>query len=151
MSLLRLPVPPLRPNLILPREEAAALRSPRVPIDSGLGLLRGFDGWRCAVCLASFGVLYEAVGRLLVLVTSPPVSGGFVVVALDAFEDFIKTCVPFDGTAISGAMLALVLVPQFLYPAVRDGDRGPPFQCPARVVGRRCVARAGDFALQRPI
>jgi hypothetical protein len=55
---------------------------------------------------------------------------GLVVVALDAFADLAEGCLPFDGTAIDGAMLALVLVPQFLYPAVGDGDRCPAFQGP---------------------
>jgi hypothetical protein len=76
---------------------------------------------------------------------------GLGFVALNAFQDFIETCVSFDGTAIGGAMLALVLVPEFLYSAVRDGNRRPPIQGPARVVGSGRVARAGDFALQRPI
>jgi hypothetical protein len=77
--------------------------------------------------------------------------GGLGFVALNAFQDFIETRVSLDGTAVGGAMLALVLVPEFLYPAVRDGDRCPPFQDPARVVDSGRVARAGDFALQRPI
>ena len=101
--------------------------------------------------MPSFCVLYEAIGGLLVLVGLPQMFGGLGFVALDAFQDFIETCVPFDGTAIGGALLALVLVPEFLYPAVRDGDRGPPFQGPARVASRRRVARARHFALQRPI
>jgi hypothetical protein len=92
-----------------------------------LGLLRGIDdGWR-PFCLPSFCVLYEAIGGLLVLVGLPQMFGGLGFVALDAFQDFIETCIPFDGTAIGGAMLALVLVPEFLYSAVRDGDGGPPF------------------------
>jgi hypothetical protein len=92
-----------------------------------------------------------AVGGLLVLVGLRRVFGGLGFVALNAFQDFIETCVPLDSTAIRSAMLALVLVSEFLYSAVRDGDRGPPFQGPARVVDSGRVARAGDFALQRPI
>lgn len=116
-----------------------------------MGLLRETDDGWWPFCLPSFGVLYQAVGDLSVLVGLSPMFGRFVVLALDAFQDLIETCVPLDGTAIGGAMLALVLVPEFLYPAVRDRDRGPPFQGPAGVAGRGRVARAGYFALQRPI
>ena len=84
------------------------------------------------------------VGQLLV-------SCGFVVVALDAFENVAKGSLPFYGTAIGRAVLALVLVSRIRYPPVHDRDRCPSFQAPAWIIGRGRVTRAGHFAVKGPV